>query len=177
MLRDPERALLREVCAHHVSGQMKVAPEHVSDAVLALMNKPKHEEYERFCAEFAAASKEAGKEQYLIPYLIAGHPGCRLEDAVALAEYLRDQGRFFEQVQEFTPLPMTASACMYHTGVNPRTGEKVYVPDLEEKALQRALLQYKDPKNHVLVRRALRLAGREDLIGKGPKALAPPEDR
>lgn len=176
MLRDPERTLLREVCAHHVSGQMKVAPEHVSDAVLELMNKPKHEVYERFCAEFAAASREASKEQFLIPYLIAGHPGCRLEDAVALAEYLRDQGRFFEQVQEFTPLPMTASACMYHTGVNPRTGERVYVPDLEEKALQRALLQYKDPKNHVLVRKALRQAGREDLIGKGPKALVPPEE-
>ena len=175
MLRDPERALLREICAHHVSGQMKVAPEHVSDEVLAVMNKPQHKVYEQFCTEFASASKEAGKEQYLIPYLIAGHPGCRLKDAVALAEYLRDQGRFFEQVQEFTPLPMTAAACMYHTGISPRTGEKVYVPDLEEKAMQRALLQFKDPKNHALVRKALQRAEREDLIGRGLKSLAPEE--
>lgn len=175
-LADPDRAYLREICAHYVSGQLKVAPEHVSNRVLKLMNKPEHDVYLRFCQEFHCLSQEAGKEQYLIPYLIAGHPGSQLEDAIALAEYLRDQGRFFEQVQEFTPLPMSASACMFYTGINPRTGEQVDVPPAEERAMQRALLQFQDRRNWPLVRKALQRAGREDLIGYGPKALVPPED-
>jgi uncharacterized radical SAM protein YgiQ len=174
-LADKERCFLREICMHHVSGQLKVAPEHVSDSVLKLMNKPGHEKYLEFYREFNAISEEAGKKQYLIPYLIAGHPGTRLKDAVALAEYIRDQGRFFEQVQEFTPLPMTASACMHYAGVDPRTGMQVYVPSDQERAMQRALLQYQDKKNWALVRKALKIAGREDLIGRGAKALAPPE--
>lgn len=174
-MADPKRAFLKEVCTHHVSGQLKVAPEHVSDSVLQLMNKPGHDIYLRFCREFDRLSQEAGKKQYLIPYLIAGHPGSRLADAIALAEYLRDQGRFFEQVQEFTPLPMSASACMFYTGINPRTGEEVYVPSAEERIMQRALLQFQNRKNWPIVRKALRQAGREDLIGYGPKALVPPE--
>ncbi|HEX2953295.1 MAG TPA: DUF3362 domain-containing protein, partial [Bacillota bacterium] len=174
-MADPKRRFLRELCAHHVSGQLKVAPEHVADPVLSLMNKPPHELYQKFCGEFEALSQAAGKKQYLIPYLIAGHPGCRLEDAVKLAEYIRDQGRFFEQVQEFTPLPMTTSACMAFTGINPRTMETIYVPTTEERTMQRALLQFQSREHWPLVRKALRKAGREDLIGKGPKALVPPE--
>lgn len=176
-MADPKRRFLRELCAHHVSGQLKVAPEHVADPVLKLMNKPSHQLYRSFCGEFERLSQEAGKNQYLIPYLIAGHPGCRLEDAIKLAEYIRDQGRFFEQVQEFTPLPMTASACMAFTGINPRTMEHIYVPTPEERAMQRALLQYQSREHWPLVRKALHKAGREDLIGRGPKALVPPENK
>lgn len=172
-LADPKRLFLKDLCTHHVSGQLKVAPEHVSDSVLRLMNKPGHQKFKEFTESFKTISAEAGKTQYLIPYLIAGHPGCRLEDAIAMAEYIRDQGRFFEQVQEFTPLPMTASACMAYTGIDPRTGEAVYVPSEEERAMQRALLQFQNKKNWALVRKALKLAGRQDLIGKGPKALVP----
>lgn len=172
-LADAKHLFLRELCAHHVSGQLKVAPEHVSDTVLCLMNKPAHRKYQEFAKLYKDLSAEAGKTQYLIPYLIAGHPGSRLEDAILLAEYIRDQGRFFEQVQEFTALPMTASACMAYTGINPRTGEEVYVPSDEERAMQRALLQFQNKKNWALVRKALKIAGRHDLIGKGPKALVP----
>lgn len=172
-MADPKRLFLRDLCSHHISGQLKVAPEHVSNNVLQLMNKPEHQKYLEFVKSFKAISAEAGKTQYIVPYLIAGHPGCRLEDAIAMAEYIRDQGRFFEQVQEFTPLPMTASACMAYTGINPRTGEAVYVPSEEERAMQRALLQFQNKKNWALVRKALKLAGRQDLIGKGQKALVP----
>lgn len=173
-LADPKRRFLREITAHHISGQLKVAPEHVSDPVLALMNKPTHHVYQEFCRVFNQMSDEAGKEQYLIPYLIAGHPGSRLDDAIRLAEYLRDQGRFFEQVQEFTPLPMTASVCMAYTGIDPSSMEPVHVPDNEERAMQRALLQFQSRENWPLVRKALKHADREDLIGHGPKALVPP---
>ncbi len=176
LMADRDPSFMHELCLHHVSGQLKVAPEHVSPAVLDLMGKPRFEVYEAFAKRFEQVNRSLGKEQYLVPYLISSHPGSRLEDAVRLAEYLRDTGRQPEQVQDFYPTPGTLSTCMYHTGLDPRSMEPVYVPLTDrEKAMQRALLQWKKPQNHRLVREALRLCGREDLIGFGKKALAPPE--
>lgn len=166
---------LRELVTHHVSGQLKVAPEHVSDAVLAVMGKPRNLVYERFCERYARENERAGLKQYLVPYLMSSHPGSTLDEAVQLAEYCRDLGYNPEQVQDFYPTPSTMSTAMYYTGVDPRTMEPVYVPKSpHEKALQRALIQYRDPKNRELVVEALRRAGRMDLVGFGPKCLVRP---
>lgn len=158
---------------HHVSGHLKVAPEHVSDRVLARMHKPSRAALEEFRDIFKRASRKAGKEQYLVPYFISGHPGCELRDMVELAEYLRDHRLRSDQVQDFTPTPMTVSTCMYYTGLDPFTRSPVHVPRGREKEIQRALLQYWDKRNEGLVREGLRLAGRDDLIGDGPECLVP----
>ena len=166
------REFMRELAEHHVSGQLRVAPEHISDAVLNVMGKPPRHVYDEFTRAFEKATSDAGKEQYLVPYLMSSHPGSTLREAVELAEYCRDLGFNPEQVQDFYPTPSTISTCMYYTGVDPRTMEPVYVPKSpHEKALQRALIQYRNPKNRALVREALRKAGREDLIGRGPRCL------
>ncbi|WP_239285005.1 YgiQ family radical SAM protein [Collinsella sp. An2] len=174
-LADPDDTFIRELCAHHVSGQLKVAPEHVSDAVLSVMGKPSRAVYDRFVAKYREVNRELGKKQYLVPYLMSSHPGSTLKEAVELAEYVRDMGYMPEQVQDFYPTPSTMSTCMYYTGVDPRTMKPVYVPKTaHEKALQRALIQYRKPENYDLVREALIKAGREDLIGYGPKCLIRP---
>ncbi|MBU7005266.1 YgiQ family radical SAM protein [Phosphitispora fastidiosa] len=168
--KDPE--VLREICKYHVSGQLKVAPEHVSSGVLKVMRKPGHDIYRRFTDKFYEANRLLGKKQYLVPYFIASHPGSTLKDAIELAEYIRDMGYNPEQVQDFTPTPGSLSTCIYYTGIDPLTGQKVYVPrSSKERQMQRALIQYRNPKNRGLVKEALRKAGREDLIGKGPKCL------
>ena len=165
----------RAGAAHHVSGQLRVAPEHISDAVLQVMGKPSRAVYDGFVDEFERACREAGKEQYLVPYLMSSHPGSTLAEAVELAEYCRDLGFNPEQVQDFYPTPSTVSTCMYYTGVDPRTMKPVYVPKSpHEKALQRALIQYRNPKNRALVREALRRAGRTDLIGYDKRCLVRP---
>ena len=167
---------VRELCEHHVSGQLKVAPEHVSDAVLAHMGKPRNLVYQRFAKRYEQVNDELGKKQYLVPYLMSSHPGSTLDEAVELAEYCRDLGYNPEQVQDFYPTPGSMSTAMYYTGVDPRTMQPVYVPKSpHEKALQRALIQYRDPKNRPLVLEALRKAGRMDLVGYGPKCLVRPE--
>ena len=166
------REFIRELAEHHVSGQLRVAPEHISDAVLDVMGKPPRRVYDEFVCAFDDACRDAGKEQYLVPYLMSSHPGSTLREAVELAEYCRDLGFNPEQVQDFYPTPSTISTCIYYTGVDPRTMEPVYVPrSPHEKAMQRALIQYRNPKNRKLVREALRKSGREDLIGPGPKCL------
>lgn len=176
VLYDKDDAFLRELVGHHVSGQLKVAPEHIADRTLYYMNKPPHELYERFAQKYEAMNRKLNLRQYLVPYLMSSHPGCTLSDAVELALYLKRIGHRPEQVQDFYPTPGTVSTCMYWTGVDPRTGEEVYVPRGEhEKAMQRALMQYFLPKNYRLVREALRLVHREDLIGFGRDALVPPE--
>lgn len=166
---------LRELCRHHVSGQLKVAPEHVAPKVTRLMGKPGKDVYLRFAAAYRRINDELGKEQYLVPYLMSSHPGAGLREAVELAEFLRDMNYHPEQVQDFIPTPGSLSTCMYHTGIHPLTGEKVHVAkDPHEKKLQRALLQYRDPKNYPLVLEALTKAGRTDLIGYGEKCLIRP---
>ena len=166
------RAFIRELAEHHVSGQLRVAPEHISDAVLNVMGKPPRHVYDEFTRVFEEATRKAGKEQYIVPYLMSSHPGSTLREAVELAEYCRDLGYNPEQVQDFYPTPSTMSTCMYYTGVDPRTMEPVYIPKSpHEKAMQRALIQYRNPKNRALVREALRKAGRTDLIGHGPNCL------
>lgn len=168
--KNPE--VLQEICSHHVSGQLKVAPEHVSPEVLKIMQKPGPHVYKKFVERYKEVNRKLGKKQYLVPYFIASHPGSTLKDAVKLAEYVRDMGYNPEQVQDFTPTPGSLSTCIYYTGINPFTGEKVYVPrSFKERQMQRALLQYRNPANRALVKEALRKAGREDLIGKGPKCL------
>ncbi len=167
---------IHELCEHHVSGQLKVAPEHVSDAVLSAMGKPSNAVYERFRQTYERANEQLGKKQYLVPYLMSSHPGSTLAEAVELAEYVRDLGYMPEQVQDFYPTPSTVATVMYATGVDPRTMEPIYVPKSpHEKALQRALIQYRDPKNRNLVLEALRKAGRMDLVGFGPECLLRPE--
>ena len=167
---------IRELCEHHVSGQLKVAPEHVSDAVLGIMGKPESGVYRRFVRAYECANEELGKKQYLVPYLMSSHPGSTLAEAVELAEYCRDLGYNPEQVQDFYPTPSTMSTVMYATGVDPRTMQPVSVPKSpHEKALQRALIQYRDPKNRDLVLEALRKAGRMDLVGYGPQCLVRPK--
>lgn len=160
---------------YHVSGQLKVAPEHVADPVLKRMGKPENAVYRQFAKEYAAMNEKLGLKQYLVPYLMSSHPGSTLKEAVELAEHLRDLGYMPEQVQDFYPTPSTISTCMYYTGLDPRTMEEVYVPvNPHEKAMQRALIQYRNPKNYELVREALIKAGREDLIGYDRRCLIRP---
>ena len=176
LLADSSKQFLKELCQYHVSGQLKVAPEHVSDAVLTRMGKPENKVYRQFCDEYKKMNEKLGLKQYLVPYLMSSHPGSTLKEAVELAEYLRDLGYMPEQVQDFYPTPSTISTCMYYTGLDPRTMKPVYVPtNPHEKAMQRALIQYRRPENRPLVEEALRLAGRTDLIGYGPKCLIRPE--
>ena len=168
--KDPQ--VLYEICEHHVSGQLKVAPEHVSSEVLKIMQKPGPQVYQKFTERYVEVNKKLGKKQFLVPYFIVAHPGCTLNDAVKLAEYVRDLGYNPEQVQDFTPTPGSLSTCMYYTGLDPFTGNPIYVPkSVNERKMQRALLQYRNPKNRSLVKEALKAAGRDDLIGKGPKCL------
>ena len=178
LLADKKDTFFRELVQYHISGQLKVAPEHVSDAVLARMGKPKNAVYNRFVEKYFALNRQYGMNQYLVPYLMSSHPGSTLKEAVELAEYIRDMGYNPEQVQDFYPTPSTLSTVMYCTGLDSRTMERVYVPtDPHEKAMQRALIQYRDPKNYALVREALMKVHREDLIGSGAKCLirsAPP---
>lgn len=175
LLADKKQEFLRELCEYHVSGQLKVAPEHVAGPVLSLMGKPEHKVYEEFTRQFYKMNEKIGKEQYLVPYLMSSHPGSTLKEAVELAEYCRDLGYMPEQVQDFYPTPSTLSTCMYYTGVDPRTMQKVYVPKSpHEKAMQRALIQYRNPELYDLVIEALHKAGRSDLIGFGPKCLVKP---
>ena len=175
LLADQDESFFVEMCAHHVSGQLKVAPEHVSGRVLQLMGKPRLEVFDRFLERFTEINRRLGRKQYLVPYLISGHPGSELRHAVQLAEYLRDRRLQPEQVQDFYPTPGTLSTCMYHTGIDPRNGKPVYsAKGLHEKALQRALIQYRSPRNRNLVLEALRKAGREDLIGTAAKCLVRP---
>ncbi|WP_312501761.1 YgiQ family radical SAM protein [Lacrimispora sp.] len=176
VLADSGKKFLKELCQYHVSGQLKVAPEHVSDKVLSKMGKPRNQVYRQFVKEYNEMNGRLGMKQYLVPYLMSSHPGSGLSEAVELAEYLRDLGYMPEQVQDFYPTPSTISTCMYYTGYDPRTMEKVYVPvNPHEKAMQRALIQYRNPKNYELVSEALRLAGRTDLIGYDKKCLIRPK--
>ena len=176
LLADKKKDFLKELCQYHVSGQLKVAPEHVAQPVLALMGKPEHSVYEKFTAEFNKMNEKIGKKQYLVPYLMSSHPGSTLKEAVELAEYCRDLGYMPEQVQDFYPTPSTLSTCMYYTGIDPRNGKAVYIPkNPHEKAMQRALIQYRNPKLYDLVLEALRRAGRMDLVGYGPKCLIRPK--
>ena len=166
---------IRELAAHHVSGQLRLAPEHVSDEVLRVMGKPPARVYQQFVERFDAANAELGLKQFALPYLMSSHPGSTLKEAVELAEFCRDMGFNPEQVQDFYPTPSTISTCIYYTGVDPRTMEEVYCPRTpHEKAMQRALIQYRNPKNRALVTEALKAAGREDLIGSGPQCLVRP---
>ena len=166
VLAEKDQSFLKELCEHHVSGQLKVAPEHVSDTVLHMMGKPKNSVYREFIKEYTEMNKRLNKEQYLVPYLMSSHPGSSLKEAVELAEYCRDLGYMPEQVQDFYPTPSTISTCMYYTGLDPRTMKEVYVPrSPHEKAMQRALIQYRRPENYELVYEALKKAGRTDLIG------------
>ena len=166
IMADKDSTFLRELCEHHISGQLKVAPEHVCPYVLDRMGKPRREVYDAFCRRYAQVNQRLGRKQYLIPYLMSSHPGSDLQAAVELACYLRDTGFYPEQVQDFYPTPGTLSTCMFYTGLDPRTMERVFVArSPEEKAMQRALMQFRAPQNQALVRKALRLAGREDLIG------------
>lgn len=163
---------LEELCSHHISGQLRVAPEHFSKRVTDAMSKPGKEVYERFAEKFTALNKKYGKEQYIVNYLMSGHPGCTLEDMIEMAEYVRDHGGYTEQVQDFTPTPMTVSTCMYYTGLDPFTGKKVYVAKgKKEKTMQRALMHYRNPANYELVYEALEKAGRLDLVGNAHKCL------
>lgn len=178
VLADKEHGddFVRELCAHHVSGQLRVAPEHVSDAVLSVMGKPRRVVYDRFLEKFNQVNRQLGLKQFAVPYLMSSHPGSTLDEAVELAEYCRDLGYMPEQVQDFYPTPSTMSTAMYFTGVDPRTMQPVYVPKKpHEKALQRALIQYRDPKNRALVLEALRRTGRMDLVGYGPTCLVRPD--
>ena len=166
LLQDRKSDFFDELVEYHVSGQLKVAPEHCSDTVLGYMGKPPFDVYKRFADQFMKKTRKLGREQYLVPYLISSHPGCTLADAVRLTEYLHSIGHMPEQVQDFYPTPGTVSTCMYYTGLDPRTMQEVYVPrDPHEKAMQRALLQWRRPEKRELVREALRRAGREDLVG------------
>lgn len=172
---DKNDKFLNELCKHHISGQLRVAPEHVSDSVLKYMGKPSHSTYEKFCRRFNKINERSKKKQYIVPYFMSSHPGSTLSDAVMLAEYIRDLGYMPEQVQDFYPTPSTISTCMYYTGLDPRTMEKVYVPkNPHEKAMQRALIQYRRPENYELVKEALIKCGRKDLIGFGKKCLIRP---
>ena len=174
-MADPSDRFLKELVRHHVSGQLRLAPEHVSDKVLSVMGKPSRAVYDAFCRRFERLSAECGLEQYVVPYLISSHPGSTMKEAVELAEAVRDMGYMPEQVQDFYPTPSTMSTCMYYTGVDPRTMEPVYVArDPHEKAMQRALIQYRKPENYRLVREALERAGRQDLIGYDRRCLIRP---
>lgn len=175
LMCDKDDTFMKEMVEHHISGQLKVAPEHISDNVLEKMGKPKREVYEKFIKKYNDINKKMGKNQFVVPYLMSSHPGSTLENAVELAEYLREWGYMPEQVQDFYPTPSTISTCMYYTGVDPRTMKKVYVTrNPHEKAMQRALIQYRNPKNYDLVKEALIKTGRTDLIGFDSKCLIKP---
>jgi len=174
-MADKDDTFFRELCEHHVSGQLKVAPEHVANPVLQMMGKPENSVYQAFCKKYKQINEKLGKKQFLVPYLMSSHPGSTMKEAVALAEYLRDLGYMPEQVQDFYPTPSTISTCMYYTGVDPRTMKPVYVPkNPHEKAMQRALIQYRNPKNYDLVLEALKLADRMDLVGFDKHCLIRP---
>lgn len=175
LIYDKDETFFNELCKYHISGQLKVAPEHIVPKVLGKMGKPSREVYDRFTKKFYEINKKIGKEQYLVPYLMSSHPGSDLKAAVELAEYLRDLGYMPEQVQDFYPTPGTLSTCMFYTGIDPRTNEEVYVPKTpHEKAMQRALIQYRLPRNYDLVNEALHKAGRTDLIGFDKHCLIRP---
>ncbi len=178
LMYDKDDTFFRELCKHHVSGQLKVAPEHISAKVLEKMGKPQKELYERFREKFKQINQKLGMNQFLVPYLMSSHPGSDLKAAVELSEYLRDLGYMPEQVQDFYPTPGTLSTCMYYTGIDPRTNQPVHVPKTpHEKAMQRALIQYRNPKNYELVYEALKQCGREDLIGFSPQCLIRPKHK
>ncbi len=175
LLADKKEDFFKELVKYHISGQLKVAPEHVADTVLDKMGKPKRNIYEQFYEKYKKWNEQLGMKQFLVPYLMSSHPGSTLKEAVELGEFLRDMHVRPEQVQDFYPTPSTVSTVMYYTGVDPRTMEEVYTPkNPHEKAMQRALLQYTNPKNAKLVREALIQAGREDLIGYGRRCLLSP---
>ena len=178
LMADPSDEFFRELVKYHISGQLKVAPEHVSDRVLDKMGKPHHRVYLEFTEKYKRINRECGMDQYLVPYLMSSHPGCSMKEAVELACYLRELGYMPEQVQDFYPTPSTISTCMYYTGLDPRTMEPVYVEkNPHRKALQRALIQYRRPENYDLVKEALELAGRTDLVGYGPGCLIRPKGK
>lgn len=175
LMADPDDTFFKELVEHHVSGQLKVAPEHISDRVLQYLGKPRKEVYEKFVKKYTKLNEQLGKKQFLVPYLMSSHPGSTLKEAIELAEYLRDLGYMPEQVQDFYPTPSTVSTVMYYTGIDPRDGREVYVcRNPHEKAMQRALIQYRNPNNYELVREALIKGGREDLIGFDRKCLIRP---
>lgn len=175
IMEDKNDTFFRELVEYHISGQLKVAPEHISDKVLMYMGKPENCVYERFINKYKKLNEKAGKKQFVVPYLMSSHPGSDMQEAVKLAEYLRDIGYNPQQVQDFYPTPSTMSTVMYYTGVDPRTMKEVYVPkNPHEKAMQRALMQYRNPANYELVKEALHIAGREDLIGFDKKCLIKP---
>lgn len=175
LLLDKDNTFFRELVEHHISGQLKVAPEHICDAVLSKMGKPENAVYEAFTKKYRHFNEKLGKNQFLVPYLMSSHPGSTLKEAVALAEYLRDIGYMPEQVQDFYPTPSTMSTVMYYTGIDPANMKPVYVcKNSHEKAMQRALIQYRNPKNYDLVYEALIAAHREDLIGFDKKCLIKP---
>ncbi len=175
VVADKDKSFLKEICKYHVSGQLRVAPEHISDNVLSKMGKPGVDVYNKFCSEFEKVNKELDMNQFIVPYLMSSHPGSTIKDAIALAEYLRSLKYMPEQVQDFYPTPGTVSTCMFYTGIDPLTMNEVYVErDPHKKALQRALIQYRDPKNYDLVKEALLMEGRDDLIGFDKQCLIPP---
>lgn len=174
-MEDKNDRFFNDLVRYHISGQLKVAPEHISDKVLSYMGKPPHCVYEKFIDKYYKMNEKEGKKQFVVPYLMSSHPGSDMKEAVKLAEYLRDIGYNPQQVQDFYPTPSTMSTVMYYTGVDPRTMEPVYVPkNPHEKAMQRALMQYRKPENYKLVKEALHIAGREDLIGFDKKCLIKP---
>jgi uncharacterized radical SAM protein YgiQ len=173
-LAQEPRGVIEELAQHHVCGRLKIAPEHIAENVLRLMGKPTATAYRQFVRRFKEASTKAGKPQHIVEYFISGHPGCTLADMIELALYLKRENIQAEQVQDFYPAPLTLAAAMFHTGIDPMTGEPVYVARTDnEKAMQRALLLFHDPKFHRKAREALLAAGREDLIGRAPKCLVP----
>ena len=175
LMEDRDNTFIKELCENHISGQLRVAPEHISDPVLELMGKPENSVYEAFRARYKKVNDMVDKKQYIVPYLMSSHPGSTLKEAVELAEYIRDLGYMPEQVQDFYPTPSTLSTCMYYTGYDPRTMRKVYVPkNPHEKSMQRALIQYRNPDNYDLVVEALSKAKRTDLIGFGENCLVRP---
>ena len=175
VMADSSDEFLKELCEKHIIGQLRVAPEHVSDNVLKMMGKPQNSVYEKFIERYKRVNAKTGKQQYVVPYLMSSHPGSTLKEAVELAEYVRDIGYMPEQVQDFYPTPSTISTCMYYTGVDPRTMKPVYVPhNPHEKAMQKALMMYRKPENYDLVKEALIKAGRQDLIGFDKKCLIAP---
>lgn len=174
-MADNDDTFLNELCENHISGQLRVAPEHISDNVLKRMGKPENKVYEAFLKRYDRINGKTGKKQFVVPYLMSSHPGSTMKEAIELAEYIRDLGYMPEQVQDFYPTPSTLSTCMYYTGYDPRTMEKVYTPvSFHEKHMQRALIQYKNPENYDLVKEALLENGRKDLIGFDKKCLIPP---
>ena len=177
LIEDKDDTFFKELVQYHISGQLKVAPEHISDAVLKRMGKPENKVYERFQKKYKQLNEKLGLKQFLVPYLMSSHPGSTLKEAVELAEYLRDLGYMPEQVQDFYPTPSTMSTVMYYTEIDPRDMKPVYVcKNPHEKAMQRALIQYRNPKNYDLVKEALLKAGREDLIGFDKKCLIRPRN-